>query len=137
MEHTWKTLISCIERGGKYTGRNVTKNHGRPYLLSSRYEINLLANSMQNRLGLRYTMILINCHRQTHGNNAVCRPTVNLAFEILQPKITYIYKIQQGTKNEGKWKEGFALNLQADLFHNETIEGKVYHDFLLHFFLCT
>ena len=30
VEHTWKTLISCIEQGVKYTGRNVTKNHGRP-----------------------------------------------------------------------------------------------------------
>ena len=32
MEHTWKTLIRCIEKGVKYTGKNVTKNHGRPYL---------------------------------------------------------------------------------------------------------
>ena len=105
MEHTWKTFISCIEQGVKYTGINVTKNHGRPYLLSSSYEINLLANSMQNRLGLRYTTLLINCHCQTHGNNAVSRSTVNLAFRRLQPKITKIQKIQQGTKNEGKWKE--------------------------------
>ena len=37
MEHKWKTLISCIEYGVKYTGRNITKNHGRPYLLSSSY----------------------------------------------------------------------------------------------------
>ena len=25
VEHTWKTLISCIEQGVKYTGRKVTK----------------------------------------------------------------------------------------------------------------
>ena len=25
VEHTWKTLISCIEKGVKYTGGNVTK----------------------------------------------------------------------------------------------------------------
>ena len=25
VEHTWKTLISCIEQGFKYTGRNVKK----------------------------------------------------------------------------------------------------------------
>ena len=81
------------------------KKHGRPYLLSSYYEINLLANSMKNRLGLRYTTILINCHRQTYGENAMSKSTVNLPFKRLQPKITKIQIIQQGTKNEVKWKE--------------------------------
>ena len=60
VEHTWKTLISCIEQGVKCAGRNVTKNHGRPYLLYSSYEINLLDNSMQNGLGLFYKTLLIN-----------------------------------------------------------------------------
>ena len=60
---------------------------------------------MGSRLGLRYTNLLINCHRQTHGENAMCRSAVNLAFRRLQPKITKIQKIQQVTKNEGKWKE--------------------------------
>ena len=87
MEHTWKTLISCNEKGVKYTGGNVTKMHGRPYLLSSYSEINLLANSMQNRIGLRYTTPLINCHRHTHGYNTVIMSTVNLTFRRLQPKI--------------------------------------------------
>ena len=105
VEHTWQTLISCIEQGVKYTGKNVTKKHVRPYLLSSSSEINLLANSMQNCLGLRYTTLLINCHRQTHGDNAVRNSTVNLSFRRLQPKIIKIHQIQQGTKNEGKWKE--------------------------------
>ena len=94
-----KTLISCIDQGVKYTGRNVTKKDGRPYLLSSSYEINLLADSIQNLIGLRYTTLLINFHCQTHGDNAVSRSTVNLAFRILQPKITKFQKIQQGTKN--------------------------------------
>ena len=56
-------------------------------------------------LGLRYKTLLINSHRQTHGENEVSRSTVNLAFRRLQPKITKIEKIQQVTKNEGKWKE--------------------------------
>ena len=60
---------------------------------------------MQNRLGLRYTTLLINCHRHTNGDNAVSKSTVNLSFRRLQPKITKIQKIQQGTKDEGKWKE--------------------------------
>ena len=34
-----------------------------------------------------------------------CGSTVNIAFVILQPKITIIYNIQHGSKNEGKWKE--------------------------------
>ena len=105
VEHTWKTLISCIEQGVKYTGKNVTKKHGRPYLLSSSSEINLLANSMQTHLGLRYTTLPINFHSHTHCDNAVSMSTVDLAFRRLRPKITKIQKIQQGTKNEGKWKD--------------------------------
>ena len=60
---------------------------------------------MENRLGLRYTTHLINCHRHHKGFDAVCMSAVNIAFLRLQPKITRIQKIQQGTKNEGKWKE--------------------------------
>ena len=90
MEHTQKALISCIEQGVNYTGRNVTKNHGRPYLLSYSSEINLLENSMQNRLGLRYATLLINCNRQAHGYNSVSKSTFNLDFRRLQPIITKI-----------------------------------------------
>ena len=68
------------------------------------YEIYLLTNSMQNRLGLRYTTLIMNFHSQKHGNNAVSRSTVNLVFTRLQPKITKIQKMKQGTKNEGQWK---------------------------------
>ena len=39
------------------------------------------------------------------GENELCRSTVDLAFRRLQPKITKILKIKQGTNNEGKWKE--------------------------------
>ena len=90
----------------EYTGNNnVTRHLNPPYLLSNLDELNILADSMENRLGLRYTTKLINCHRHQNGFDAVCRSTVNLEFLILQPKITRIQKIQQGTKNEGKWKE--------------------------------
>ena len=105
MEHTWKTVVGFIDRGVNYTGRNVTKNHVRPYLLSSSYEINMLVDSMQNRPGLRYTTLLINFHYQTHGDNEVSMSTVNLSFKRLQPKITKIQKVQQGTNNDGKWME--------------------------------
>ena len=104
VEHTWKTVIGFIDQGLKYIEINVTKNHVRPYLLSSYYEINLLEYSIQNLLGLCYIIILINSHLRTHGENAVSRPAVNLAFWMLQPKITKIQKIQQGTKNEGNCK---------------------------------
>ena len=76
-----------------------------PYLLSNPDELNILADSMENKLRLRYTTHLINCHRNHKCFNAVCESTVNIAFLRLQPKITRIQKIQQGTKNEGKWKE--------------------------------
>ena len=98
-------MIGSLEKGVKYTRKNETKKHGSSYLISSSYEINLIANSMEKRLGLRYNTLLINCHRQTNGDNAMCRSTVNLAYRRLQPKITRVQIIQQGTKNEGKWKE--------------------------------
>ena len=60
---------------------------------------------MGKRLGLRYTTFLINCHRQTDGDNAVCGSIINLAYRRLQPKIIINQKILQVTKNEGKWKE--------------------------------
>ena len=60
---------------------------------------------MENRLDLRYTTHLINCHRRQNGFDTVCKSTINLAFLRLQPKITRIQKIQQVAKNEGKWKE--------------------------------
>ena len=75
------------------------KRYGRPYLLSSSYEINLLADSMQNRIGLRYTVLLINCHCIKHGENAVSKYTLKLAFRRIQPKIIRIQKIQQGMRN--------------------------------------
>ena len=67
---------------------------------------------MENRLGLRYTTLLINCHRHTHGENEVSRSTVNLSFRRLQPRITKIQKIQQVTKNEGNWKEARYLQVK-------------------------
>ena len=60
---------------------------------------------MQNRLVLRYTTLLINFYRQTHGDNAVSSSNFYLAYRRLQPKITKFQKTQQGTKNEGKRKE--------------------------------
>ena len=88
----------------EYTGiNNVTRHLNPPYLLSNLDELNILADSMENRLSLRYTTNLINFHRHQNGFDAVCRSTVNLAFLRLQPKITRIQKFQQGTNNEGKW----------------------------------
>ena len=98
-------MISSLEKWVKYTGNNETKKHGRPYLISSSSEINLIANFIEKCLGLCYPTILINCHCQTNDVNAVCIPTVNLAYRRLQPKITRVQKIQQGKNNKGKWKE--------------------------------
>ena len=90
----------------EYTGnKNVTRHFNPPYLLSNLDELNILADFMENRLGLRYKKKLINCHRYRNGFDAVFKSTVNLDFLRLQPKITIIQKIQQGMKNEGKWKE--------------------------------
>ena len=93
----------------EYTGNNDIRHLNPPYLLSNVDELNILADAMENRLGLRYTTHLINCHSRHKGFNAMCKSTVNLAFLRLQPKITIIHKIQEVTKNEDKWKEARQL----------------------------
>ena len=47
----------------EYTGNNNLTMHFNPYYLVSNVdEINLLANSMENRLDITYTNKLLNCH---------------------------------------------------------------------------
>ena len=85
----------CKEMEQDYTGNNnVTRNLNPPYLLSNLDELNILADLMENRLSLRYTTLLVNCHCHQNGFEAVCKSTVNIAFLRLQPKITRIQKIQ-------------------------------------------
>ena len=93
----------------EYTGNICTRHFGSPYLLSNPDKLNSLVDAMENRLVLSYTKPLINCHHQHKGFNAVCKSTVNLAFLRLQPMITRIQKIQQGTKNEGNYNEAAQL----------------------------
>ena len=70
----------------QYTGNNnVTRHFNPPYLVSNVDEPNILANLMENRLGLTYTTKLLNFHRHQNGVDAVYRSTVNLAFLRLTP----------------------------------------------------
>ena len=93
------------EHGIWYTGKNITKHFGQPYLLIILDEFNILADAMETHIGLRYTTHLINCHRHNKYFNSVCNCTVDLEFLRLQPKRTKMQNIQQGMKNEGKRKE--------------------------------
>ena len=100
VERKFHMVNKCKEMKQEYTGNNnVTRNLNPPYLLSNLDELNLLADSMEKRLGLSYTTQIINFHIYWNGFDGVRRSTVNLAFLRLQPKITRIRKIQQGTKN--------------------------------------
>ena len=87
----------CIEKGVKYKGKK-SKYTGWPYLLKYSNEINFLAYCMKNRIALRYTNSLINCHHKTQGLDAVCKSTVNIAFNILKRKI-------KNTENSTNCKE--------------------------------
>ena len=98
-------MISCIDQGIKNTGRNETGKDDKTHLVNSYSEINLFENSMQNRLGLCYTTLLINYHCQTQGENAVISSTFNSAFRRILPKTIKNQKIQQGPNNGGKRKE--------------------------------
>ena len=88
-------VSKCKQMKTEYTGNNynLSRHFNPSYLVSNVDEINLLANSMENRLDLRYTTHLINFHRHHNGSDAVCKSTVNLDFLRLQYKITRIQKI--------------------------------------------
>ena len=85
VERTWKRWISVKKRECN-TQKKYSKHIGRPYLLKDSNEITILADCTENRLGLRYTTSLINCHRKTQGFDAVCKSTANPDFKIIQPK---------------------------------------------------
>ena len=83
------------------------------------YEINLIVNSMERRLVFRCTTLLINCHRQTNGENAVCRFTVNSAYRRLLPLILQEfrkYNKEQNMRVSGerqgidKWSNGWLYS---------------------------
>ena len=105
IERTWHIVIKCKEMEQEYTGtNNVTSHLNPPHLVSNLEELNILVDSMEKRLGLRYTSQLINCRRYQNGFDEVCKTTFNLAFLILQLNRTTIKKIQQVTNNEGSGK---------------------------------
>ena len=62
----------CKEMEQEYTGNNFTRHLNPPYLLSNLDEINILADSIENRLGLCYTTVIINFYRHKNGFDAVC-----------------------------------------------------------------
>ena len=96
LERTWHMVNKCKEMEQEYTGNNNVTRHFNPsYLLSNLDKLNILADSMENRLGISYTTQLINCRRYRNGFDAVCRSTVNISFLRLQPKITRMQIIQQ------------------------------------------
>ena len=63
VERTWLMVNKCKETKQEYTGNNnVTRHFNPPYLVSNLDELNILADSMENRIGFTYTTKLINCH---------------------------------------------------------------------------
>ena len=103
VERTSRMVNRCKEMEKEYKVINSTRHFGQPSLLSNPDELNIIADVMENKLGLRYTTHHINVHRHHKGFNEVCKSTVNLAFLIIYPKRTRIQKIPQGT-NEGNWR---------------------------------
>ena len=85
VERTWLMVNSCKYMGVQHTGKNIPKQFSKSYLLIFSDELNILADAMENHLGLRYTTHLINCHYHQKGSNAVCTSTVNIDFLRLQP----------------------------------------------------
>ena len=88
IKRIWRMVSKCKQMKKEYTGNNynLSRHFNPPYLVSNVDEINILANSMENRLGIMYTTKLLNCHRHHNGVDAVCHSTVNLAFLRFAPK---------------------------------------------------
>ena len=78
--------------------KNIANNFGRPYLLNFSDEPNIIADVMENRLGMRYTTHMINCNHHREGFNAVYKSTVNIDFLILQPRISKLWRTRVGGK---------------------------------------
>ena len=63
VEITWQMVNKCKETEQQYTGNNnVTRHLNPPNLVSNLDELNILADSMENRIGITYTTKLIDCH---------------------------------------------------------------------------
>ena len=98
--------------GVQYT-RKITEHCGQPYLLKQLDELNILADAMENHLGMCYTAHLVKFHCHHESSNAVCKPIVDIYFLRLQPirkkyrrfdevqRMRVSGKKQVGTKN--KW----------------------------------
>ena len=93
VERTWRIVNRCKEIEQEYTGNICTRYLGQPYLLSNPDELNILSDSMENKLGLCYITHLIKWHPHHKDVNAVCKSTGNIAFLRLQPKRTRIQNI--------------------------------------------
>ena len=77
LEITWHMVNRCKEMDLQYTGNNCKNHLGKPYLLSNPDELNILADAMENKLGLRYTTHLISWNIHHNVFNALCKSTVN------------------------------------------------------------
>ena len=53
VERTWHMVNKCKEMYQEYTGNNDTRNLNPSYILSNLDELNIIADSMEKRLGLR------------------------------------------------------------------------------------
>ena len=70
----------CKEMEQEYTGNNITRHLNPPYLLSNLDELNILVDSMEKILGLRYTTLLISCYRHQNSVDAVDLHTASKPF---------------------------------------------------------
>ena len=90
------------------------------------YEINIISNPMERRPVLRYSTLLINCHRQKNGVNAVCRSTINLAYRRLLPLILQEfrkYNKEQKLRVSGK-RKGIAKRSNGWLCSTDFLRRK-------------
>ena len=67
VERTWSMVNRSKEMEQEYTGNNCTRHLGQPYVLSNTDELNILADAIEKKLGLRYTTHLINCNNLCGG----------------------------------------------------------------------
>ena len=84
VEIMWLIVYICKDMELQYTGKILKSTLvNLTFLILD--ELNILADAMENHLGLCYKTHMMNCHSHHGGFNVVCKSAVNLDSLRLQP----------------------------------------------------
>mmetsp|Transcript_62018 Transcript_62018/g.183182 ORF Transcript_62018/g.183182 Transcript_62018/m.183182 type:complete len:252 (-) Transcript_62018:574-1329(-) len=104
-----------MEEGKDYTGEQAGKNVGRrPKIEDGFVDQQIIADWLNQGLGLRLTQLMVNTHRAEQGEELVTLSAVHSCALWMRPKHTKIKKRAQVGKNYSKWAH--SLKYQTKQF---------------------